>query len=87
MISGDIKLEIMQIMNNIDAILKEGGSSLADIIKMTVYLTDINLFPDLNNVLKEFFRNNKPARSTIEVSALPMGARVEIDAISVIVNE
>jgi 2-iminobutanoate/2-iminopropanoate deaminase len=80
----DFLAESRQVLNNIKAILEDGGSSLDMIIKITVFLTDLTNFSDLNTVFEEFFKINPPARSTIEVSALPMGAQVEIEAIGVI---
>ena len=77
----DILIETRQVLENIRGILEEGGSSLNAIVKLTVFLTDINYFTDINNVFKEYFPENPPARSTVEVAALPMGARLEIDAI------
>ena len=84
LVKDDIRLEILQIMDNLSAILQEGGSSLENVIKFTIYLTDLSLFADLNNIFVELFNKNYPARSTIEVSGLPKGARVEIDAIAVV---
>ena len=81
---NDFLKESRQVLNNIKAILEDGGSSLDMIIKITVFLTDLTNFTDLNTVFEEFFKINPPARSTIEVSALPMGAQVEIEAIGVI---
>ena len=77
----DILIETRQVLDNIRGILEEGGSSLNAIVKLTVFLTDINYFSDINNVFKEYFPKNPPARSVVEVAALPMGARLEIDAI------
>ena len=84
MCQNDFLTESRQVLNNIKAILEDGGSSLDMIIKITVFLTDLTNFSDLNTVFEEFFKINPPARSTIEVSALPMGAQVEIEAIGVI---
>ena len=77
----DILIETRQVLDNIRGILEGGGSSLNAIVKLTVFLTDINYFSDINNVFKEYFPKNPPARSVVEVAALPMGARLEIDAI------
>ena len=81
LITGEIKMEIRQILANLDAILQGGGSSLKSAVKLTVYMTDLSYFSDVNEVFKECFSENPPARSTIQVSALPMGARIEIDAV------
>ena len=69
-------------INNIEAVLNHSGSSLSDIVKITVYLTDLTLFPRLNKVFEIFFKSDPPARSAVEVSALPMQVRVEMEAIA-----
>jgi len=83
LISGDIKEEIRQVLNNLDAVLKGGGSSLQSAVKLTVYVTDLSYFIDLNEIFSEYFVNEPPARSAIQVSALPMGARIEIEAVGI----
>ena len=83
LISGDIKEEIRQVLNNLDAVLKGGGSSLQSTVKLTVYVTDLSYFIDLNEIFSEYFVNEPPARSAIQVSALPMGARIEIEAVGI----
>ena len=80
----DFSTESRQVLNNIKAILEEGGSSLDLIVKLTVFLTDLADFSDLNSIFLDFFKKNPPARSTIEVSALPLGAKLEIEAIGII---
>ena len=84
LITEDITGEIRQVLKNLNAVLLEGGSSLNSAVKLTVFLTDLHYFSDVNKVFKEFFTNKSPARSTVQVSALPMGARVEIEAIGII---
>tara|TARA_B100000965_G_scaffold90011_2_gene73199 strand:- start:4955 stop:5332 length:378 start_codon:yes stop_codon:yes gene_type:complete len=81
LVEGNFKLEVEQVLNNVDAVLKEGGSSLNHAIKLTVFVTDLNKFSELNEVFENFFDENPPARSAVEVSALPMGVRVEIEAV------
>ena len=83
LLSGDIKAEIRQVLNNLDAVLKGGGSSLQSTVKLMVFLTDLSYFSDLNEVFKEYFIEDPPARSAVQVSALPMGVRIEIEAIGV----
>ena len=80
---GDFLTESRQVLNNIKAILEKSGSSLDLIVKLTVFMTDLTNFSDLNIIFEDFFNNNPPARSTIEVSALPMSARLEIEAIGI----
>ena len=84
LITGEIKMEIRQIFANLDAILQGGGSSLKSAVKLTVYMTDLSYFSDVNEVFKECFSDNPPARSTVQVSALPLGVRIEIEAVGII---
>ena len=80
----DVKLQSIQVLKNILAILEARNLSLVNIVKLNVFLRDLNDFGDLNDTFKEFFGNtNYPARSTVEVAGLPLGARVEIDCIAV----
>ena len=81
LVQGNFKLEVEQVLNNVDAVLKEGGSSINHAIKLTVFVTDLSKFSELNQVFETFFDENPPARSAVEVSALPMGVRVEIEAV------
>ena len=84
LIIHDFKLEVSQVLKNLNAILSEGGSSLQSAVKLTVYLTNLENCPYVNEVFYEYFPKNPPARSTVQVSALPMNARVEIEAIGLI---
>ena len=81
LINGDFKSEISQVLTNLNAVLKSGGSSLKKAIKLTVFLTDLSYFPKVNEVFKEFFPENPPARAAVQVSALPMNAKIEIEAV------
>ena len=81
LMNGDFKSEISQVLTNLNAVLKSGGSSLKKTIKLTVFLTDLSYFPQVNEVFKEFFSENPPARSAVQVSALPMNAKIEIEAV------
>ncbi len=81
LINGDFKSEISQVLTNLNAVLKSGGSSLKQAVKLTVFLTDLSYFPQVNEVFKEFFPENPPARSAVQVSALPMNAKIEIEAV------
>ncbi len=84
-VPGEIEDETRQVLTNLKAVLEAAGSALSCVVKATVYLTDIRLFPRINAVYAEAFdADPAPARATVEVSALPLGARVEIDAIAFI---
>lgn len=76
-----IEIQTNQVINNIENICKEAGRSLSDIVKITIYLTDLGDFADVNKVMIERFEEPYPARATIEISALPLGVNVEIDAV------
>ena len=78
----DFETETQQVLNNINAILKESGSSLKNIVKCTVYLKDLKNFSIINTVFTQYFSENPPARAAVEVSGLPMNVNVEIDAIA-----
>ena len=82
MMSGTIEEETEWVLKNLTAILKADNMSLAHVIKTTVYLTDLGEFARVNKVYEKFFGETKPARACVQVSALPKGAKVEIDAIA-----
>jgi 2-iminobutanoate/2-iminopropanoate deaminase len=82
MITGDIEVETEKVLKNIEAILKADGLDLNNIIKTTVYLTDLSEFARMNQVYEKFFADTKPARACVQVAALPKGAKVEIDAVA-----
>lgn len=82
-VSGDIEAQTRQVLRNLKAVLEAADSDLSRVVKATVYLTDMSLFPRINAVYAEAFdADPAPARATVEVSALPLGAHVEIDAIA-----
>ena len=82
-VPGEIEDETRQVLANLRAVLEASGCGLERVLKTTVYLTDMDLFPRVNAVYAEAFAAEPaPARATVEVSALPLGARVEIDAIA-----
>ena len=84
LVENDFKLEVHQVLKNLNAVLKEGGSSLKSTVKLTVFLTDLSFFPEVNEVFNDYFPNDPPARSAVQVSALPMSARIEIEAVGFI---
>ena len=84
-VNKDIRSEIMQIIKNLESILVGANSSVSKIVKLNVYLKNLNDFEILNNVFEDFFnKESYPARSTFEVSNLPKNANVEIDAIAIV---
>lgn len=82
LIEGDIQVQTHQVMQNLQAVLAAAGSSLAHVVKTTIFLTDIEEFALVNQLYGEFFASDPPARSTVQVAALPKGARIEIDAVA-----
>jgi len=82
MIDGDIIAQTRQVLNNIKAVLEAAGSSMNRVLKTTIFLADLGDFEKVNSVYAEYFQEPYPARSTVEVSKLPKGARLEIDAIA-----
>jgi reactive intermediate/imine deaminase len=81
MISGDIETQIRRVLENLSAICTAAGGSLDDIVKLTVFLTDMGNFPQVNAMMEEYFTAPFPARAAVGVSELPKGAEVEMDAI------
>ncbi|XP_050597666.1 2-iminobutanoate/2-iminopropanoate deaminase [Bombus affinis] len=84
LVAGGAAVEARQALINMGHILKEAGSNYDKVVKTTIFLQDINEFNDVNEVYKEFFKENYPARSTFQVGKLPMGAKFEIEAIAVV---
>ena len=84
MLEGDVKEQTHQVFRNLEAVLKEAGSSLNQVIKATVFIKDMNEFADINEVYGQYFSEHKPARSCVEVARLPKDAKVEIEVIAVV---
>lgn len=84
LVVGDIKAETRQCLENVKAILEEAGSSLNNAVKLTVFIKDMNQFANINEVYAQYFPEEKPARSCIEVARLPKDVNVEIEAIATI---
>lgn len=84
LVEGDIEAHTRQVFNNLAAVAQAAGAGLQQAVKLTIYLRDLNDFGRVNGIMAEYFSEPFPARATIEVSALPKGAAVEIDAILVI---
>ncbi len=83
-VAGGIEAETRQVFHNLTAILEAAGSNLASVIKVNVYMQDLSEFARMNAVYAEFFPDTKPARTTVQVAALPRGLLVEMDCIAVV---
>jgi 2-iminobutanoate/2-iminopropanoate deaminase len=81
-VSGGVEAETRQALANLSKVLQSGGSSIDQVVKTTVFLRDIQDFTKMNEVYAEFFKENHPARSAVQVAALPKGVAVEIEAIA-----
>lgn len=82
LLEGDIGAMTRQVLSNLQAVLEAAGSSLAKVVKTTVFLADMADFAAMNAAYAEFFPLEPPARSTVQVAALPRGTRVEIEAVA-----
>jgi 2-iminobutanoate/2-iminopropanoate deaminase len=85
--SGEIEAESIedqtrQVLNNVGAVLRAAGSGLHRVVKMTVFMTDLGDFQAMNGVYAEFFPSDPPARSAVQVAALPLGVQIEMEAIA-----
>jgi 2-iminobutanoate/2-iminopropanoate deaminase len=81
MVEGDITAQTERVLQNLGAVLKAAGLGFAEVLKTTVYLTDMADFAAVNEVYARCFPKEPPARACIQVAALPKGARIEIDAV------
>ncbi len=84
LVTDGIEAETERVMQNLSAVLAAAGSSLENVVKTTIFVTDIADFAQVNKVYGSFFEGNPPARSTVQVAALPLGAHVEIEAVAVL---
>jgi len=82
LISGDIEEQTHRIIQNIEQILKEAGVGLDAVMKTVVFMTNLSDFASMNKVYGQYFKDSLPARSTLEVTALPLGAQIEIECIA-----
>ena len=83
-VEGDVVVQIRQVFENLEAVCEASGGSLQDIVKLTVYLTDLGDFGHVNEVMASFFTQPYPARAAIGVAQLPKDVPVEVDAIMVL---
>ena len=81
MVSGDVEAQVRRVFENLKAIVLAAGASLDDVVKATVFLTDLSHFGLVNKVMAEYFREPYPARAAVGVAALPRGAQVEVECI------
>jgi reactive intermediate/imine deaminase len=84
LVQGDMEAQIRRVFDNLSAVAAAAGGSLADVVKLNVFLTDLSHFPLVNQVMAEYFSEPYPARAAIGVAALPKGAAVEMDAVMVL---
>jgi 2-iminobutanoate/2-iminopropanoate deaminase len=82
-VQGDVVAQTEQVMKNLEAVLTAGGLTFANVVRCTIYLTNLGDFAKVNEVYGRRFPSNPPARATVQVAALPRGVQVEIDAIAV----
>ena len=82
LVEGDVQAQAQRALQNLSAVLEAAGSSLANVVKTTVFLTNMGNFAAMNEVYATFFGDEPPARSTVAVAELPKGAQVEIEAIA-----
>lgn len=84
LVKGDIRAQIRQVFDNLAAVAEAAGGSLANAVRISVYLTDLANFPIVNEIMKEYCKEPFPARAAIGVAQLPRGAAVEVDGILVL---
>ena len=84
-IDGDIETQTKRVLDNLKSVIEASGCSLENVVKTTIYLTDMNDFSKVNEIYASYFSSGKPARSTVCVAALPKNAKVEIDAIAEVI--
>ena len=85
-VSGDIAAETRRVLDNVGAVLKAERLTFENIVKTTIFLTDLGDFQSVNEIYGSYFKQQPPARSTVQVSALPKGAKIEIEVIAVADN-
>jgi 2-iminobutanoate/2-iminopropanoate deaminase len=82
LVTGDVAAQTRRVMENLREVLAAGGATFADVVKTTIYLTDLAAFTAVNEVYGSHFEKEPPARATVQVAALPRGAQVEIDVVA-----
>ncbi len=84
MIDGDISTQINQVFKNLTAVCKASGGNLNDIVKLNIFLTDLNNFPIVNEIMAQYFDKPYPARAAVGINELPKGSQVEMDGVMII---
>ncbi len=84
LVEGDMRTQITRVFNNLIAVAEASGGSLADVVKLNIYLTDLGHFPLVNEVMSEFFSQPYPARAAVGVAELPKASQIEMDAVLVL---
>ncbi len=84
LVTGDMAAQATQVFTNLQEVARAAGGTFDHIVKLSIFLTDLTHFPIVNEVMSQFFNEPYPARSTVQISALPRGAQIEIEAIMVL---
>ena len=83
-VEGGVDAQITRVFDNLKAVAQASGGSLGDVVKLNIFLTDLSCFPTVNEIMARYFDEPYPARAAVEVSALPKGVAVEMDAVLVL---
>lgn len=83
LVSADTSEQAQQVFQNIKAVLQEAGCGFENVVNLTIFLTDLSKFSEVNEIMKTYFKEPFPARSTVEIKSLPKNAQIEIEAIAV----
>jgi len=83
-VTGEVRVQITRVFDNLVAVAKAAGGSLQDVVKLNVFLIDLKNFPQVNEIMAQYFKEPYPARAAVGVAALPRGAQVEMDAVMVL---
>ncbi len=87
LVGSDINTQVCQVFDNLKAVAEAAGGTLADVVKLNIFLTDMDNFPVINEVMAKYFQAPYPARAAVGVAALPKGADVEMDAVMVLLAD
>lgn len=87
MVNGEIRVQIARVFDNLAAVARAAGGSLQDVVKLSVFLVDLKNFPQVNEIMAQYFKEPYPARAAVGVAALPRGAQVEMDAVMVLAGK